>query len=66
MSSKTATTFTSLFSAVLLECPSQVAAYGSCLQARGANLTHNACATEFTALRTCSQRSLAKLRAAKK
>jgi hypothetical protein len=64
--SKPFTTFSSLFSSVLLECPSQVAAYGSCLQTRGANLTHNSCAPEFTALRACTARSLAKLRAAKK
>ena len=59
------TSFSTFFSAVLLECPSQVAAYGACLQARGSNLTHNSCATEFSALRACSQASLSKLRAVK-
>jgi hypothetical protein len=69
MSSKTTTAFTSfssMFSAVLVECPSQVAAYGACLQARGANLTHGACSPEFAALKTCSQASLKKLRTVKR
>jgi hypothetical protein len=55
--------FSALFGQMLDDCPTEVAAYGSCVARRLEHLEKDACVREFAALKACSERTLGALRA---